>query len=129
MHPSGRTNQEEVEEAHTRAGAARQALVLRTQPRGAPRVEHKRVEDCEGRVGRHNLRVVGVDRMVEEGQDSHMELVVPEGERTRTAELVVAQVDSPLDHMGLEVGGHRDEQLDPGSRSWLITEGKYSTLT
>ena len=116
MHPSGRTNQEEVEEAHTRAGAARQALVLRTQGRGAPRVERRRLEDWEFRVGRHNFRVVGVGRMVEEGQDSHMELV-PEREHTHTAEQVVEQVDSPTGHIDLEVGEHHNEQLDPGSRS------------
>lgn len=116
MHPSGRTNQEGVEEAHTWAGAARQAVALRTHRRGVPRVERKGFEDWEGRVGRHNSRVVEVGRMVGEGQDSHMELV-PEGERTRTAEQVVVQVDSPLGHIGLEVGGHHNEQLDPGSRS------------
>ena len=121
MHPSGRTSQEEVEEAHTRAeaAAARQALVIRTQRRGPPGVGHSSdmVEDW---VARHNLRVVGVGRMVGgEGQhraDRHRELAMEEG-RTRTAERVVVQVDSLIGHTGLEVGAHRKEHLDPGSRS------------
>lgn len=118
MHPSGRTSQGEVEEAHTRAVAARQAAVLRTRRRGTSGVEHnsERVEDW---VGRHNPRVVGVGRMVGEGQhrvDHHMESVLEE-DRTRTAEQVVVQVDSPIGHIGLEVGGHRKAHLDLGSRS------------
>lgn len=101
-----------MEEARTRAAAAHQAAVLRTRGRG---VEHNpdRVEDW---VGRHNLRVVGVGRTVGEGEhrvDRHMDLVLEEG-RTRMADQVV---DSPIDHIGLEVGGHRKEHFDPGSRS------------
>lgn len=117
MHPSGRTNQEEVEEARKRAAAARQALVLRTQRHGTPRVERNsdRVEDWGGRVGRHNLRAAGVGRMVGEGQDraDHHTELAPEGERTHTAEKVVVQVDSLLGYIDPE---HR-EHLDPGSRS------------
>lgn len=103
-----------------RGAAARQALVLRTQRHGTPRVERNsdRVEDWGGRVGRHNFRAAGVGRMVGEGQDRavhHTELV-PEGERTRTVEQVVVQVDSLFGYIDPEVGGHR-EHLDPGSRS------------
>jgi hypothetical protein len=123
MHPSGRTNQEEVEEGRTRAAAVRQALVLRTQRCGMLVVgrSSERVEDWEGREGRRNLRAAAaaVGCMVGEGQDRadcHTELV-PEGGRIRTAESVVVQVDSLVGHIGSEVGGHRMEHLDPGSRS------------
>lgn len=90
MHPSGRTNQEGVEEARMRAAEGCQTLVLRTQHRGTPRLERssERVEDWEVRVGRRNLRAAGVGHMAGEEQDRadrHTELV-PEGERTRMAE-------------------------------------------
>jgi hypothetical protein len=121
MHPSGRTTQEEAEEARTRAAGGTPGV-------GAP---YPVSRDAEG--GAYSERVegrdragwgaitgaAGVGRMIGEGQDRtdrHKELV-PEGERTRTAEQVVVQVDSLVGHIGPEVGRNRKEHLDLGSRS------------
>ena len=87
MDPSGRTTQEEAEEAPTRAAAAHQALVHRNRRR---EVEECNLEGVEGRAGCHsyNLRAAGAGRTVGEGQDRtvrHKELE-PEVARTRTAE-------------------------------------------